>query len=77
MKIKKWTVHLNGQRHTVAGDCDGHLEIDISHEDGSPVYALNRDIDTPNGWLDSFTSECVEENYRNKFRQVSINTVKR
>ena len=33
MKIKKWTVHLNGQRHTVAGDCDGHLEIHISHED--------------------------------------------
>jgi len=66
MKIKKWIVNLNGQRHTVTGDCDGHLEIHISHEDGTPVYALERDMETPNGWLDSFTSEGIEENYCKK-----------
>mgnify|MGYP003672368439 CR=1 FL=1 len=67
MKNKKWVVYLNGERLTVVGDCDGHLEMHISHEDGTPVYPLNRDIDTPNGWLDSFTSKGIEKNYRKKY----------
>jgi hypothetical protein len=66
MKIKKWIVSINGERHTVLGDEDGHLELWVEHEDGTPVYALNRDLETPNGWLDSFTSERIEDNYRKK-----------
>ena len=61
---KKWIVHLNGQRHTVHGDCDGHLKLWVAHEDGTQVHPVTMVMDIPNEWGDLFTTEGIEKEYQ-------------
>ena len=61
---KKWVIHLNGECHTIEGDCDGHLKLWISHEDGTPVHPMSMGMDRDNEWGDFFTTEGIEKEYR-------------
>ncbi len=61
---KKWIVYLNGRQQIVAGDCDGHLNLGVAHEDGTPVHPVDLDWGIPNEWGDRFTTERIEEDYR-------------
>ena len=61
---KKWIVHLNGQQHTVAGDCDGHLKLWVGLEDGTQVHATEMGLDISYEWGDLFTTEGIEKEYQ-------------